>query len=166
MTALDSDCRAAAHSSPPASASTGDCGLAVCGSAVECLSRKHISEAQLILGATAQFLTPQESSSQSVVDPHSTDACANLAARPTEKGENKWELAPKRSAAMGRTFSLWAARGGGVKKPSLSSTPSSSSVPVCVQDGHLNSASSDTGRSTPPPSLSARQKVVSVNVSE
>lgn len=61
---------------------------------VECLSRKHISE--------AQFLTLQES--WQVVGPHSTDAVSKPCCKAYRERRKQWELAPKKSAAMGRTF--------------------------------------------------------------
>lgn len=96
----------------------------VCGSVVECLSRKHISE--------AQFLTPQES--WQVVGPHSTDAVSKPCCKAYRERRKQWELAPKKSAAMGRTFTHPGKGDTHVSPPRC--------APVCVLDSGLNSASS------------------------
>lgn len=72
--------------------------MCVCGSVVECLSRKHISE--------AQFLTLQESL-QAVVGPYSTDAVSKPCCKGYRERRKQVETGTKESAAMGRTFTLW-----------------------------------------------------------
>lgn len=96
----------------------------MCGSVVECLSRKHISE--------AQFLTLQES--WQVVGSHSTDAVSKPCCKAYRERRKQWELAPKKSAAMGRTF-IHPSKGDTYVSPPRC-------APVCVQDSGLNSASS------------------------
>lgn len=71
--------------------------MCVCGSVVECLSRKHISE--------AQFLTLQESLQAAVV-PYSTDAASKLCCKAYRERRKQVETGTKESAATGRTFTL------------------------------------------------------------
>lgn len=142
--ASSSDVSTLVFSSFQASAST-ELGLGlgyVCGSVVECLSRKHISE--------AQFLTPQES--WQVVGPHSTDAVSKPCCKAYRERRKQWELAPKKSAAMGRTF-IHPSKGDTHLSPPRC-------APVCVQDSGLNSASSGTEGSF----LLVHVRSVSVNV--
>lgn len=109
---------------------------------VECLSRKHISE--------AQFLTPQES--WQVVGPHCTDAVSKPCCKAYRERRKQWGLAPKKSAAMGRTF-IHPSKGDTHVSPPRCAA-------VCVQDSGLNSASSGTEDSF----LLVHVRSVSVNV--
>ena len=84
--------------------------VCVCGSVVECLSRKHISE--------AQFLTLQESL-QAVVGPYSTDAVSKPCCKAYRERRKQVETGTRESAAMGRAFTLWVSTQAGMKHISL-----------------------------------------------